>query len=376
MRWFSIPSLLPAIFLLINSLSRPVHGRFANTFNTSSRIGSKNISALYVLGDSSVDCGNNTLFYPMLHSRFSLYPCDRSDASLLPQLLGEKMGLPLTRPFYSQNGSLNEVIRGLNFGSTQATIMSRRGRQSHQSLTQQLRQLSETLQLLQLHLTEDTALQFTKSSIFILSFGKEDYTDLLLRNISSKTFNHNVHDFATVLVNQMTNAMRYLYDVNARKIICLGILPVGFTPRVAWTCNKVSKAGHDHGKGCVNHANKLVLEYNELLAKRIEELTKEFTDAQIVFCDLYEGLMEILNKRNHYGFKDTRNACCGLGLYNATIGCISMDTACDQASTHIWWDLLSPTYAVNSILANAAWSGHPFSGLCHPFTIHELVTKF
>ncbi|XP_028801365.1 GDSL esterase/lipase At1g71250-like [Neltuma alba] len=374
MRWFVIPSLLPAIVLLINSLSLPVHGRFPET-TTSSRIGS-NISALYVLGDSSVDCGNNTLFYPLLHSRFSLYPCDGSDASLLPQLLGEKMGLPLIRPFYTQNGSLNEVIRGLNFGSTQATIMSRRGRQSHQSLTQQLRQVSETLQLLQLHLREDTALQFTKSSIFILSFGKEDYTDLLLRNISSKTLDYDVHDFATILVNQVTSAMRYLYDVNARKIICLGILPLGFTPRVAWTCNKASSArDDDHGKGCVDYANKLVLEYNELLAKHTEELNKELTDAQIVFCDVYKGLMEIMSKRNLYGFEDTNSACCGLGLYNATVGCISMDTACDQASKHVWWDLLSPTSAVNSILANAAWSGRPFSGLCHPITIHELVTK-
>ncbi|XP_054817653.1 GDSL esterase/lipase At1g71250-like [Prosopis cineraria] len=290
-------------------------------------------------------------------------------------LAGEKIGLPLIRPFYSQNGSLNEVLKGLNFGSTQATIMSRRGRQSHQSLTQQLRQVSETLQLLQLHLREDTALQFTKSSIFILSFGKEDYTDLLLGNISSKVFNYNVHDFATILVNQMTNALRYLYDINARKIICLGIVPLGFTPRVAWICNRASSAGDDHGKSCVDQANKLVLEYNKLLAKHIEELNKEFTDAHIVFCDVYEGLMEIMKKGNLYGFDDTKSACCGLGLYNATVGCISMDTACDQASSHVWWDLLNPTYAVNSILANAAWSGHPFSGLCHPLTIHELVTK-
>lgn len=210
------------------------------------------------------------------------------------------MGLPFIRPFYGQNGSVDEVTGGLNFGSTQATIMSSRNSQSHQSLTQQLRQVAETLQLLQLQLTEDTALQFTKSSIFLLSFGKEDYIDLLLRNFSSKMFDHNARYFATVLVNQMTNAMRYLYDANARKIICLGILPLGCTPRMAWECNQAS-AGDYHGESCVDQANKLVLEYNRLLDEHISRLNMEFTDAQLVFCDVYKGMMEIINKPKLYG---------------------------------------------------------------------------
>lgn len=76
----------------------------------------------------------------------------------------------------------------------------------------------------------------------------------------------------------------------------------------------------------------------------------------------------------HYtGFEDVKRACCGLGLNGAMVGCMSMDMACNQSSTHIWWDLLNPTQKVNSILANATWSGQPIPGLCHPFTILELV---
>lgn len=45
--------------------------------------------AFYILGDSSVDCGDNTLFYPLVHSFLSLYSCNgSSDASLIPHLLG------------------------------------------------------------------------------------------------------------------------------------------------------------------------------------------------------------------------------------------------------------------------------------------------
>lgn len=48
-----------------------------------------NVSAMFLLGDSSVDCGLNTLFYPLLHHNFSLLPCDANNyTTLLPHLLG------------------------------------------------------------------------------------------------------------------------------------------------------------------------------------------------------------------------------------------------------------------------------------------------
>ncbi|MED6173661.1 hypothetical protein PIB30_061716 [Stylosanthes scabra] len=62
------------------------------------------------------------------------------------------------------------------------------------------------------------------------------------------------------------------------------------------------------------------------------------------------------------------------GLNGAMIGCMSMDTTCNEPSKHLWWDLLNPTQAVNSILADAAWSGSPMSNLCNPITILELVS--
>lgn len=79
--------------LLIGILSI-VHGQFTDTPTTNAHVtNSSRVSALYVLGDSSVDCGDNTLFYPLLHGRLSLYPCNGSDATLLPQLLGTSLYL-------------------------------------------------------------------------------------------------------------------------------------------------------------------------------------------------------------------------------------------------------------------------------------------
>ncbi|XP_050269604.1 GDSL esterase/lipase At1g71250-like [Quercus robur] len=330
-----------------------------------------NVMALYVLGDSSVDCGDNTLLYPLIHHNFSLYPCDGSDSSLLPYLLAEKMSLPNILPFYSQNGSIAELQHGLNFGSAEATILEPRS-QSHQSLNQQLRQVFEIIQLLQLQLGQNSADHFIKSSMVYLSFSKDDYIDLFLGNSSGVMLNYNSQEFAHILVNQMIHVMRILYNANFRKIICTGILPLGCTPRTVWKWYNTSNVEKD-GRGCVKEINDIVLEYNTMLNEHIVKLNSKLPDAQIVFCDVYQGIMEIITKPANYGFEEVRNACCGAGTYGAIIGCLSQEMACDQASSFVWWDLYNPTPAVNSLLADSAWSGRPFSGMCHPITIQELI---
>ncbi|WCJ41532.1 GDSL-like Lipase/Acylhydrolase superfamily protein [Euphorbia peplus] len=327
------------------------------------------VSAMYVMGDSSVDCGENTPLYPYLHRIFSLVPCNGSDETLLPYLLAKNMGLPKILPFYGQNGSLEGLQTGLNFGSAHATIM-KPGSESHQSLNQQLRQVLETFQLLELQLGEETAQQFIKSSVLYLSFGRDDYVDLYLRNSSGLMLKHTGQEFAEVLVDQIVHAMRRLYDANVRKIICMSILPLGCTPRTVWEWRNTSAVDR---RGCVPQINELVLEYNIILEERIIELNTLFKDAEFIFCDVYSGLMEIIANPIHYGFEDAKSVCCGFGLHGLIIGCLSAEMACNQPSAHVWWDLYNPSQAVNSLLADAAWSGQTLSGICHPIMVEDMV---
>ncbi|KAI5577809.1 hypothetical protein BDE02_09G140000 [Populus trichocarpa] len=347
-----------------------VHGQFLPNTPSVMETGS-HVSALYLMGDSSVDCGKNSLFYPLLRRNLSLLPCNGSDSTLLPHLLAQKMGLPNSQPFNSQNGSIEGLIKGVNYGSAHATIISPSS-QSHSSFNQQLRQVYETFQLLQLQLGQDIAQDFIKSSMFYLSFGKDDYVDLFLRNSSGVMLKYSGQEFARILVNQMVHAIRTLYDANVRKIISTGILPLGCTPRVVWEWYN-STAIH-HGMGCVEEINELVLQYNTMLNEHIVELNVELPDAKIIFCDVYQGMMEVITNPTLFGFRDTKNACCGLGHHGAEIGCVSAETACNQSSAHVWWDLYNPTQALNSLLADSAWSGHPLPGICRPITVQELVS--
>ncbi|XP_050223853.1 GDSL esterase/lipase At1g71250-like [Mercurialis annua] len=328
-----------------------------------------NVSAMFIMGDSSVDCGHNNPFYPFLHRNLSLVPCNGSDSTLLPYLLAQKMGLLSTSLFFGQNGSVEGIKRGLNYGSAHSTIM-KSDSQSHQSLNQQLREVFETLQLLQLQLSEETANHFIRSSMFYLSFGKDDYIDHFLGNSSGIMLKYTGKQFARILVNQMVYAIRSLFDANVRKIICMGILPLGCTPRSVSEWRNVTAV---HGSRCVREVNNLVLQYNVMLHEHIIELNSEYPDAQIVFCDVYRGIMKIVAKPLHFGFRDAESACCGLGLHNAIVGCLSTELGCSEPSRYVWWDFYNPSERVNSMLADAAWSGHMLSGICHPMPVQDLV---
>lgn len=207
----------------------------------------------------------------------------------------KKMELPYTTPFYSQNGSINRILDGLNFGSAEASILSPRSR-SYQSLNQQLRQAFETIQLLQLQLGESTANTFINSSVFYLSFGKDDFTDFFHNNSLGK----NGFDFAHILVEQMTNAVRSLYASNVRRIVCAGVVPLGCAPHHTLLL-LLESVGNGARRACLDEVNKVVSYYNRRLEENILAMDGRLGDARVVFCDVYQAVMEFINHPYKYG---------------------------------------------------------------------------
>lgn len=216
------------------------------------------------------------------------------------------MGFPFTPPFYGQNGSIDGLLRGLNFGSAEATIMSSAGHE-FQSLNQQIRQVLETFQLLQLHLAPPAALSYIESSLIYLSFGKDDYVELFLHNSSGIMRKFTGPEFAQMLVNQMTAAIRTLHVAGARKIISIGILPLGCAPRTVWEWNETWGTigiGENNQTVCIEAINELVSQYNTMLEERIVSLNSDLPGVSIVFCDVYEGIMEIVNNPKPHGISN------------------------------------------------------------------------
>lgn len=170
--------------------------------------------------------------------------------------------------------------------------------QSYQSLNQQLRQVLDAIQLLRLQLGQHAARHFIQSSLFYLSFGEVDFINLYLLKSSARKYGG--EEFARLLVSQMVIAIRNLQEAGARKIVCMGILPLGCSPRVLseWRDSPVDTFDK---KGCVKEMNELIGKYNEVMGEEMVKLNAEFEDTQMIFCDVYKGMTEIIGNPTRYG---------------------------------------------------------------------------
>ncbi|KAF8379714.1 hypothetical protein HHK36_029159 [Tetracentron sinense] len=348
---------------------------------SSSSVGSPNsvpplVPALFILGDSSVDCGTNN--YLGTFARADLLPYGRDFDTHLPtgrfcngripvDYLALRLGLPFAPAFLGQGGAIEDMIHGVNYASAGAGILFSSGSElgQHISLTQQIQQATDTFQQFILGMGEEAASDLISKSVFYLSIGTNDYIHYYLRNVSRVQSLYLPWNFNQLLATTVKQELKNLYNASVRKVVVMGLAPIGCAPHYLWQYN--SKNGE-----CVEVINDMIMEFNFAMRYMVEELGQELLEANITFCNTFEGSMDILENHEHYGFEITTDACCGLGQYRGWIMCISPEMACNNASNHIWWDQFHPTEAVNAILADNVWSGL-HTKMCYPMNLQDMV---
>ncbi|KAF8364567.1 hypothetical protein HHK36_033459 [Tetracentron sinense] len=363
---------------------------------SSSSVGSPNsvpplVPALFILGDSSVDCGTNN--YLGTFARADLLPYGRDFDTHLPTgrfcngripvdylgnfhfLLHSNLcsnyfaasGASLRTSFLGQGGAIEDMIHGVNYASAGAGILFSSGSElgQHISLTQQIQQATDTFQQFILGMGEEAASDLISKSVFYLSIGTNDYIHYYLRNVSRVQSLYLPWNFNQLLATTVKQELKNLYNASVRKVVVMGLAPIGCAPHYLWQYN--SKNGE-----CVEVINDMIMEFNFAMRYMVEELGQELLDANITFCNTFEGSMDILENHEHYGFEITTDACCGLGQYRGWIMCISPEMACNNASNHIWWDQFHPTEAVNAILADNVWSGL-HTKMCYPMNLQDMI---
>ncbi|KAE8722490.1 putative inactive receptor kinase [Hibiscus syriacus] len=302
------------------------------------------VPALFIIGDSTVDCGNNN--YLGTFARADRPPYGRDFDTHLPtgrfsngripvDYLALYLGLPFVPSYLGQTGEMEDMVHGVNYASAAAGIIFSSGSElgQHISFTHQIQQFGDTYQQ------------------FVLGLGE---------------------DFAVDLISSSN-----LYNVNVRRFVVMGLPPIGCAPYY------LQRYESNNGE-CVEVINDMIMEFNFLMRFMTDELLHELPDAGIIFCDVFQGSMDIIQNHKSYGtidhpnlepfllFEETANACCGLGRYNGWIMCMSTQMACRNASDHIWWDQFHPTDAVNAILADNVWSSR-HTEMCYPMNLKTMV---
>ncbi|KAK9275879.1 hypothetical protein L1049_023153 [Liquidambar formosana] len=336
------------------------------------------VPAFFIVGDSSVDCGNNNFLGTFARADRPPYgrdfdthrPTGRFCNGRIPvDYLALHLGLPFVPSYLGQTGTVEDMIHGVNYASAGAGIIFSSGSElgEHISFTQQIQQVTDTFQQFILNMGEEVANDLISNSLFYISIGTNDYIHYYLRNVSSVQSLYLPWSFNQFLASTVKEEIKNLYNANVRRVVLMGLAPIGCAPHYLWQYS--SKNGE-----CVEEINDMIMEFNFAMRYMIEALSEELPDANIIFCDAFEGSMDIIKNHERYGFNVTTDACCGLGKYKGWIMCMSPEMACRNASNHLWWDQFHPTDAVNAILADNVWSSR-HTKMCYPMNLQEMLAR-
>lgn len=94
--------------------------------------------------------------------------------------------------------------------------------------------------------------------------------------------------------NFYVGGFQNLYNANVRKVVVMGLAPIGCAPYYLWLYG--SRPGE-----CVKVINDMIMEFNFVMRYMLEELGEELYDTKIIYCDVFEGSMDILKNYKSYG---------------------------------------------------------------------------
>jgi hypothetical protein len=132
-----------------------------------------------------------------------------SNQKLFYILTAKKMSLSQPPSFNTLKRSSSFTASVWNFGTPQGTILSSTNSFSSPTLSRQVRQVEEALQLLQLEYGPIAAPHTASSALFLLSFGTDDYLQILKHQSDiSSTPKYRRHKLGPLLVSHMARAIK------------------------------------------------------------------------------------------------------------------------------------------------------------------------
>ncbi|XP_042012429.1 GDSL esterase/lipase At1g20120-like [Salvia splendens] len=103
---------------------------------------------------------------------------------------------------------------------------------------------------------------------------------------------------------------------------------------------------------CKAKHNKDAKEYNVKLQVRVRRMMVAMPTLKVVYMDIFNPMMEMIDKPNQFGFKSTVEGCCGSGWVELGPLCNVASVACNVHSEYVFWDSINPSEAAYKALTN------------------------
>ncbi|XP_057980798.1 GDSL esterase/lipase At5g55050 [Malania oleifera] len=341
--------------------------------------GGGGVPAVFVLGDSLVDVGNNN------HLKLSLAKADFphngidfpshkptgrfTNGKNAADFLSEKVGLPTSPPYLallSKNSSAAAFLAGVSFASGGAGIFDDTDKKYRQSipLTSQVDDYERVYGEIVKELGSDAAKARLSKSIFFVVIGSNDIFAYFKsgRSGSRLRSSSTPQRYVDLMASTLKAQLKRMHGLGGRKFVVAGIGMIGCCP---------SQRLKNETGGCHEAENYLSLQYNQLLTSSLQQLKSELPDMKYTFFDTYAVLNNISQKPAAYGFNEVKAACCGLGDLKARVPCLPIASYCSDRRSHLFWDFFHPTEATARIFVENIFDGP--QQYASPVNVRQLV---
>ncbi|XP_052205202.1 GDSL esterase/lipase 7-like [Diospyros lotus] len=329
--------------------------------------------ALYILGDSLVDSGNNNLLPTLAKANFKPYgvtfcrgPTGRfTNGRTVADFIAEFLGLPYPPPYMDLRGLLPAT--GMNYASGSCGILYETGKVIGKCLAlgDQINLFEQTvttgLPILYQHNQKQLS-EYLAKSLFVVAIGSNDYINNYLQpHLYASSTLYSPQAFAQHLIDSLSQKLQRLHELGARKVLVFGIGPVGCIPSIA-------KAQEHNGK-CVEEVNRMVTLYNDKLGPMLKNLTASLPGSNFILGNIYMFSYSSIQIPTTIGLTDSRNPCC-ITWANGTSACVPRLEPCTNMDKRFFWDGFHLTEAVYKIVASDCINN---SSVCWPTSLKDLV---
>ncbi|KAK6271693.1 hypothetical protein POUND7_008776 [Theobroma cacao] len=312
--------------------------------------------AIIIFGDSTVDTGNNNYISTLFKANKPPYgknfpghiPTGRfSDGLLVPDFVASFLGIKeAVPPFLEPKLSEDELCTGVSFASAGS---------GYDDLTTKLSNVipvSKQIQLFKSYIVklkgivgEKEVKNITGEALVIVSAGSNDLVFNFF-DIPTRRYEFNISGYQHFLLQRLENFVKELYHLGCRKMVVAGLPPIGCLP-----IQMTAKFENPKDRKCLEDQNSIAQSYNKKLAKLLPQIQAMRPRSKIVYADVYESLIDMINHPRRYGFAETKLGCCGTGLLEASFLCNPTTPICGKPSEYLFWDSVHPTQEAYRYLA-------------------------
>ncbi|XP_057449254.1 GDSL esterase/lipase EXL3-like [Lotus japonicus] len=308
----------------------------------------ENVPAVIVFGDSIVDTGNNNYITTQVKCNFLPYgrdfgggnqPTGRFSNGLVPSdIIAAKFGIKkLLPPYLDPNLQLQDLLTGVSFASGGAGYDPLTSElTSVISLSDQLDMFREYKQKIKEAVGENRTTAIISQSIYIVCMGSDDIANTYTQSPITRV-RFDIPSYTDLMASQASNFLQELYRLGARRIGVFGVPAIGCVP------SQRTMHGGIH-RTCSDSENQAAILFNTKLKSQMDALQNKFPETTLIYLDIYNPLLYLIQNGAKYGFEVTDKGCCGTGDIEVSKMCnrYSLKT-CSDSSSYIFWDSYHPT---------------------------------